>query len=127
MQVVLNLTSTALVHSRHPPVYRTLLNQDLGPNALPPHLHHPCIPACYKDYRSDHGAVVDRYHTRRLLDLHPHRIQLEPDNLCPLRQQTATRHYTANTLDCHGSRNSAYASANGMESALATATEGRVG
>ncbi len=124
---MLTLTSTALVHSRHPPVYRTLLDQDLRPNALPPHLYHPCIPACYKDHWSDHGAVVDRHHTRRHLDLHPYRVQLESDDFCALRQQAATRHYTANTLDCHRSGDSTHASANGLESTLASAAEGWIG
>ena len=71
--------------------------------------------------------MVDRHRTRRRLDLHPHSIQLESDNLCPLQQQEATLHYTANTVDRHGSRNFNYAHTNGMESALATVAEGWVG
>ena len=59
--------------------------------------------------------MVDRHGTRRLLDLHPHSIQLESDNLCPLQQQEATLHYTANTVDRHGSRNFDYAHTNGMD------------
>lgn len=71
--------------------------------------------------------MVDRHHTRRLLDLHPRSIQLESDNLWPLQQQAATLHYTANTVDPHGSRNFDYAHTNGVESALATVAEGWVG
>ena len=94
------LTIAALVYSRRASANSARRHQDLGIDALPPHLRHTRIPDLDLDLGGSRGPVVDWYFPGRYFDLHTGSAQLGSNDSSPLWKQAASGSTDPDTLDC---------------------------